>query len=247
MRKPVQETFYPETRFGGFSDVDGTVKFYTRVNALLEPSSVVLDAGCGRGSYGDDASTYRRDMRILKGKCKRVIGIDVNESARENPFLDEFRLIEGDRWPLEAQSIDLCICDYVMEHVMMSPEGFFSECARVIKAGGVLCIRTPNIWSYESIATRLVPNRFHAAIVGAVQEERKEVEVFPTVFRCNTLGKIRSMMRRHGFDVYVSTYSAEPSYLRFSRIVYAFGVIYHRIAPRILRSNIFAFGRKIGK
>lgn len=39
--------FYPEARFGGFSDIDGTMAFYLRVNALLGCDSVVLDFGCG--------------------------------------------------------------------------------------------------------------------------------------------------------------------------------------------------------
>jgi hypothetical protein len=48
------KNFYPEIRFGGFSEIDGTIPFYIRVNALLDPLSVVLDIGCGRGTYGED-------------------------------------------------------------------------------------------------------------------------------------------------------------------------------------------------
>jgi len=32
---PNIDKHYPESRFGGFSDIDGTVTFYSRVNALL--------------------------------------------------------------------------------------------------------------------------------------------------------------------------------------------------------------------
>ena len=48
------ERFYPETTFGGFTRVDGTMAFYLRVRSLLCPDSVVLDVGCGRGEYGED-------------------------------------------------------------------------------------------------------------------------------------------------------------------------------------------------
>src|SRR5438093_943558 len=41
--------YYPESRFGGFTGVDGTLAFYIRVNSLIDSSSVVLDVGCGRG------------------------------------------------------------------------------------------------------------------------------------------------------------------------------------------------------
>src|SRR5262249_40689121 len=73
-----KERFYPETRFGGFTGVDGTVAFFSRVNSLLEPSFVVLDVGCGRGEYRDDPVPLRRNLRILKGKVERVVGIDVD-------------------------------------------------------------------------------------------------------------------------------------------------------------------------
>ena len=49
-----KERFYPESRFGGFTDIDGTVVFYLRVNSLINASSTVLDFGCGRGAYDED-------------------------------------------------------------------------------------------------------------------------------------------------------------------------------------------------
>jgi len=48
------DKWYPERRFGGFTHVDGTVVFYTRVNSLLDRSTVVLDMGCGRGVAAED-------------------------------------------------------------------------------------------------------------------------------------------------------------------------------------------------
>lgn len=48
----LKERFYPETTYGGFSYVDGTIAFFSRVNALLKPESVVVDFGCGRGAGG---------------------------------------------------------------------------------------------------------------------------------------------------------------------------------------------------
>src|SRR5947208_7733071 len=96
----LQNIFYPESQFGGFTDIDGTIAFYTRVNALLKPSYVVVDIGCGRGGYFDDPADMRRKLRILKGKTQKVIGIDVDEAARDNPFIDEFRRLESDAWPV---------------------------------------------------------------------------------------------------------------------------------------------------
>jgi len=119
-----KERFYPEAKFGGFTDIDGTVAFYNRVNSLLDPSFVVLDAGCGRGAYKEGPESLSKNLRNLKGKVAKVIGIDVDQGARENPFLHEFHLIQGDSWPVESNSIDLIVCDFVLEHIA-NPDQFF--------------------------------------------------------------------------------------------------------------------------
>jgi SAM-dependent methyltransferase len=235
--------YFPESRFGGFSNVDGTVVFYNRVNALVQPSSVVVDAGCGRGAYGEDPVLYRRQLRILKGKCRRVIGIDVDPKGKENPFIDEFRSIEGNSWPVENEAADVCLADNVLEHVL-DVEGFFSECRRILKPGGYLCIRTPNLLSYFGLVSRLVPNRGHIPVLRRVKDRVVERDVFPTVYRCNTIPAIRRMMEQHGFDHAVFGHEAEPSYLGFSRLAYSTGVLVQRITPNLFKVGIHAFGMK---
>jgi SAM-dependent methyltransferase len=138
--------YYPESRFGGFTDIDGTMAFYVRVNALLEPHFVVIDFGCGRGAHRDDPVLIRRQLKILKGKVYQVIGLDVDPPAAENPFIDEFHLLESDHWPLQDNSAHLCISDAVLEH-LERPDSFFSEAQRVLRDNGYLCIRTANSWS----------------------------------------------------------------------------------------------------
>jgi SAM-dependent methyltransferase len=238
-----QGIYYPESRFGGFTDVDGTIAFYTRVEALLRPSSVVLDVGCGRGAYADDPVQVRRERRIFKGKCRKVIGIDVDRLAAGNPYIDEFRQIENGYWPLADDSIDLCVCDCVLEHVE-DPVSFFGECRRILKSGGHLCIRTPNVRSYIGLFSMLIPNRYHASVVGRVQSEKRAEDVFPTFYRCNTSGKLREMLEDHGFDHCVYEYESEPYYLSFSRLFYYLGVLHQRFALRCFKAAIFAFANK---
>src|ERR1700730_18015781 len=81
--------FYPEARFGGFTYVDSTIAFYLHVNALINGDSIVRDVGAGRGKCGDDPVVVRRNLRIFKARFRRVIGIDVDPEAAENPFIDE--------------------------------------------------------------------------------------------------------------------------------------------------------------
>lgn len=236
--------YYPESRFGGFSDIDGTIAFYLRVNALIQPASIVLDIGCGRGGQEEDPYPVRRNLRILKGKCRRVIGIDVDTIApTQNQSLDEFRPITGSRFPVPDESVDVAVVDNVLEHVE-APETFFAECRRAIRRGGYVCIRTPNVLSYFGLISRLIPERFHAAVAEKVQEGRREADVFPKYYRCNTRRELRRMLGKCGFDHYVYGYEAEPTYLMFSRLAFLFGVLHQRLSPNVFRVALFAFGRK---
>ena len=242
---PLERRFYPESRFGGFTHVDGTIAFYTRVNALLKSTDVVLDIGCGRGALEDDPVPFRRDLRILRGKVAKVVGVDVDDTARGNPFIDEFRMIKKNRWPLGDASIDLAVSDFVVEHVP-EPDSFFAEAARVIKPGGYLCIRTPNKNSYFGLAVTLIPNRFHAQITQHTQDGRQEEDVFPTVYRCNTRSILSKTMRRHGFTSVICSHEGEPAYLAFSRLTYWLGVCYQKTVPAALKTSLHGFACRVG-
>jgi SAM-dependent methyltransferase len=237
------DSWYPERRFGGFTHVDGTVAFYSRINAVVDESSVVLDIGCGRGAAAEDPVPWRRDLQNLRGRCARVIGVDVDPAAAENPLIDEFHLIANGTIPLADETIDVGYADFVVEHVT-AVDPFFAECARVLKPGGSLFIRTPNVWSYMGMASRLVPDRFHARVLGHLQPKRRSEDVFPTVYRCNSRRRLRRALERQHLECVVETHEPEPAYLSFSRFLYALGVMYQRYAPRAIRRTLLAYARK---
>lgn len=238
------QTYYPESRFGGFTDVDGTLIFYSHVNALLSSSAVVLDIGCGRGAYTADPVAMRRNLRIFKGRCQRVIGIDVDPAAETNPCLDEFRQIQNGAWPVADETIDVCVSDWVLEHVE-DPDQFFAEAYRVLKPGGYLCLRTANARGYVGLFARLIPNRYHATLVSRLPDNKQAEDVFPTRYRCNTSGALKAMFARYGFDGCVYAHESEP-YYSFNRLSYWLGVQHQRFAPGALRLALFAFGQKQG-
>lgn len=235
---------FPESQFGGYSDIDQLVVFYTRVRSLLEPSFTVLDIGCGRGRHAEER-TARSNLKVLNDQCKTVIGIDVNPAAQDNPFVDQFHLIDPTgRWPIPDASVDLAVSDYVLEHVE-NPDLFFSECHRVIRPDGYLCMRTTNALSYFGLAARLIPDRFHSGIVQrAYVSPRKEEDVFPIRYRCNTVPAVRRALDRHGFQHSVYGYQSDPAHFGFSRALYFLGVMHQRFAPRVIRTAIFVFARR---
>src|SRR5687768_9813548 len=118
---------------GGFGPIDGTIEFYGRVNALLRPEHVVLDLGAGRAWwYEEDLSPYRRALRVLKGKVAKVYGADVDTAVLQNMATDENRLISDQKLPFSDSSIDVIVCDYVLEHVQ-NIELFEREISRVLR------------------------------------------------------------------------------------------------------------------
>lgn len=242
--KGIKEKYYPESRFGGYSRVDGTIAFYQRIQALIRPEMILLDVGCGRGKVVDIIEQYPCEKcRIFKGSCRKVIGIDVDEAGRENTVIDEFRKIENDCWPVESGSIDLLVSDMALEHIR-EPTKFFSECSRVVKPGGFVCIRTPNRWSYVSIIASLIPNRLHANVVGVVQPGRKAEDVFPTYYRANTPKVIQKLLQANHLDGCVIRHITEPSYFGFSEWSFRFGVYFHRWLPGMFWPLLFVFAER---
>lgn len=242
--RPLKQKFYPESQFGGFADSDSTITFYVRVNALLDPSYVVLDVGCGRGSSMNGAP-FVLGLRSLRGRVARVIGVDVDPEARDNPLIDEFYLVHGNRsaWPIDDASIHLILCDWVLEHIS-DPKRFFSESYRVLKPGGYLCIRTSNKWSYVSVLARLIPERFHNGVLSRLQPNRDKRDIFPTVHACNTPGSIRKALRAGGLSGIVYGNAGQPSYLESSAFLYMLGVLVHRLTPGFLAHTLYAFAEK---
>lgn len=245
-------SFYPESKLTGYTYLDGTIAFYNNIHTLLgaigKARSVVLDIGCGRGFYAheihDMADRYRWELRNFKGKVAKVIGMDVDKNAAVNPTLDEFHLIKPDQeWPLPSASVDLIICDFVVEHVA-DAQLFFNEAKRVLKPKGWICIRTTNKNGYVGILSRLIPNRLHAKVLSKVQENRLEEDVFPTTYECNTKRQLERQFKAVGLEGYVLPYEGEPTYLSFSKVAYFFGVVFQKIAPKSLRNTLFAFGQK---
>jgi len=244
--KVIMVKFQPYAHLpGGFSQNDGTIDFYGRINSLLRGDMRVLDLGAGRAAwFEDDPSAYRRSLRLLKGKVAEVIATDVDEAVQQNRSCDRALLMEDGIIPLEDNSVDMVIADYVLEHVD-DADGFRAEVSRVLRPGGYFCARTPHKWSYVSVLARLLGNAHHIPILSRAQPDRKAVDVFPTRYRLNTLHTVRSCFA--GFEDFSLIYRPDPAYYFGNRSLYhALGFL-HRLMPAALSGGLFVFLQKPGR
>ncbi len=240
-----RQYFFPERAAGGFSHVDSAIEFYTRINGLLKKDMRVLDIGAGRGAQVLNAeSEFRSNLLTIRGKVAHVAGVDIDPIVLENPLLDEAKVIDyKSPIPFPDQSFDLIFADWVLEHVD-NPEDFEQNIYRLLKPGGWFCARTPNRFGITGIATNIIPNKLHTRFLSFLQPKRPAQDVFPTSYKLNTKRRIKRHFSRKKWENYSYISNAEPPYMSVSKIMMALVLIYWRIMPNFLYTNLFVFLKK---
>ncbi len=105
----------------------------------------LLDLGCGDGEL-----TLAVQRKI---SATRAIGIDI---LRENIAELSRKSIEGVQsdlnmpLPLEDASVDFALASHVIEHVA-NTDLFVSEVNRVLRAGGIFVVATPNLSAWPNV------------------------------------------------------------------------------------------------
>jgi SAM-dependent methyltransferase len=242
------KAIYPEVEAGGFSRVDGTVSFYTRVNAILADigsEAVVLDYGAGRGSFLEDPIAFRRNLRALRGRARRVIGIDVDEVVLRNQTVDEAHVVSpGESLPLADASVDLIVSDFTFEHVS-DPAWTTAELDRVLRTGGWLCARTPNRWGYIGLGAQAVPNRLHEMILRRLQPTKRAEDTFPTSYRLNTIRDLKQWFPVGSYDHFIYASDSEPTYVGHSLFAARLTRIGFELTPQRWQSMLNVFLHKL--
>jgi ubiquinone/menaquinone biosynthesis C-methylase UbiE len=230
----LRERFYP-SHFRGMYD-----RFSDVIHEYVRAGDIMLDAGCGSG----------RVFRYHFDETQRprlIVGVDVTSEPRTNANIDAAARADLGALPFHDETFDIAISSHVAEH-LTQPERVFAELARVIKPGGRLLILTPNRWHYVTVSSALLPHSFHLKF-----NQWRGVDahdIFPTTYRANTAGRLRSLYANAGFEVErVEQFETEPEYLAFSLPSYAAGVAFERVVNRFgalknLRVNLLAIGRK---
>ncbi|MCF7992563.1 MAG: class I SAM-dependent methyltransferase [Thiohalocapsa sp.] len=241
----VHARLYPDYAAGAFAPDAHFVLFFGRVNALVSQESVVLDFGAGRGKLQHIETGWKKELCSLRGRCRRLIGVDVDPVVMENSMTDENYVIDADgRIPLPDDSVDLVMAWAVLEHVT-TPETTARELDRVLKPGGWICAWTPNKWGYVGIGARLVPNRLHAPLLRKIGiDRRRDEDVFPVAYKMNTRSVLKRLFPPTRYEHHVALRNGPPGYHGGSLILARLVHLYGAVMPPAGRSMLHAFLRK---
>jgi len=219
--------------------------FHVEHHLRLHPEMRVLDFGAGRGKWAETESGYKLALTTLKGKCREVVGADVDEAVLVNALVDRTVVFDPDKpLPFDDGSFDLILSWAVFEHIDRSRFAA-SELTRILKPGGWICAWTPSKWAYFAIAARIIPRRYENFFVKwTAAGSRKEEDVFPTYYRLNTV----RALRRHfpSFEHFSYYWNGPPAYHAGSLVLAWVWKAWMALFPRQFSQSIHVFMRKPG-
>ncbi|MCX5800927.1 MAG: methyltransferase domain-containing protein [Candidatus Eisenbacteria bacterium] len=118
--------------------------FIEEILGSLEAGKVVLDAGCGAGSF-----QHSKFPKLL------VVSIDIkrpNASGSDTtvlkPLPPNFVVGDIERLPVRASSVDFVVLNYALEHVS-DADAAAAEASRALREGGLLYAAVPNSRSFD--------------------------------------------------------------------------------------------------
>lgn len=155
------------------------LRFNRQVASLITSDSTVLDIGAGAGVL----NAYQ-----LKGKCKEIIGVDLDPRVVDNPLLDIGVVANVLELPFSKNSFDVVFAVYVLEHIE-DATGFVSQIKKVLKPGGHFLAITPIQYHYVALIARLTPDWFHKWFRRKLYNVTEE-DTFPTPYLMNAPRKV---------------------------------------------------------
>jgi SAM-dependent methyltransferase len=235
-------TQYLYDRFYGdrLETADGTRQFHSLCRRYIKNGGRILEIGAGPSN---PTSQFLATLGWLEG-------LDVSTEVRDNDALEHAHVFDGESFPLPDEQFEWCVSNYVLEHVT-NPERHFSEIRRVLIPGGRYIFRTPNLFHYVALASRLLPHAAHKAIANRVRALESDAhEPWPTVYKANT----QRALTRHASKSRLTLESIaliepDPSYGRASAYLFYPMMGYERLvnATGLLsafRANILGVLRK---
>ena len=223
--------------------------------ALFGHGDSVLEIGCGTAALG--SAIARRGARVVATdvSLRWLVLAGKRLAEEETGGRVELLACAAEGLPFEDESFDLVAASDVVEHVE-DTERFVSECARVLRPGGLLFLATPNRFSLG-----LEP---HVRLWGVGFLPRGLAESYVQAFRHTTYSHVRLLSARslarllgdHGLDVEIVAPAVPDSGLAlYSGAELSLVQAYNRVhaapvAQPVLRAVgpfFHVFGRKPGR
>jgi ubiquinone/menaquinone biosynthesis C-methylase UbiE len=203
-----------------------------------------LDLGCGHQVLPDWRA---EDEQRLVSSCRMVVGVDSDlpslarhKSIRLKVKADIAHL------PFKQESFSLVTANMVVEH-LQNPAHQFAEIGRILRAGGLCILLTPNAYGYPTLLARLVPTPVKNRVIRLLEGRRSE-DVFPTYYRANTRKALRAVADASSLDVVSARMVTTDAMFAVLPPVVAFELLWIRLLMttpfRDLRPNILAVLRK---
>jgi len=168
------------------------------ISEYLKRGDEWLDVGCGHRMLAKDLENLEGE---LARRAKRVVGCDVDQSAMlPHMWITELHVAPVEKLPFPDATFDLVTCNMVFEH-LATPAEAFAEMARVLKPGGKVILHTPNLWNYmvfmNHTVGRVLPRSLLMGLIFR-SEGREEKDVFPTLYRANTVSRLKELAGKVG-------------------------------------------------
>lgn len=198
----------------------GTRPFFGLCKQQIQRGAEILEVGAGPSN----------ECSQMLGEIGRVTGLDIDPDVMNNQWLSKACIFEGKKMPFEDNSFDACVSNFVLEHVS-HPEEHFAEIARVLRPGGVYCLRTPNLFHYVSAGAHMMPHSMHLLIANRLRGLGDDAhDPYPTWFRANTRNRLRKLCLTSGLgEPDITMVEPEPSYGRAHPLLFYPMMAYERL------------------
>lgn len=192
------------------------------IRERLHPGMRVIDLGCGRGGV----------LEQLGAAVTYPIGFDPDLQSLREHRLHQLPRAESlaDSIPLRANTADMILCSWVMEH-LTHPEHVFREISRVLHPGGYAIFLTPNATSLIVLLNRIMRPLQHKLV--PLLYGRAEEDTFPVVYRANTKNQIDQLARESGLQIEQIHLIEDPTYLAFNNLFFKISILTARLTPPV--------------
>lgn len=204
--------FYPKYSFSAVQDL---------IISHCGPNSQVLEIGAGSGKG-------MQTKINLRGRVKRVVGIDLDPRVLENSSLDEsYQMDVMDIGEKLARKFDVIFSVMVVEHIE-DPRRFLDRQLELLTPGGVLIHYTVSRYSPVSMIANWVPEWLKLWLIQTLGSGRTKKDVFKTFYRLNSASDVRKYLDSKNAKLIASYWDGPPGYLRRSFILMFVYWVFHK-------------------